>query len=268
MTARTSLEIPHSRDPHGSKRGDSRMTAQERGAEWPYLPGAIAFLTGAIDIVGFLTLGHFTSANITVDLAGVSSGLAPGHHVHPINLLAIPVFFVGVVSVYFLARRFGIGSTTVVRSVLFAQFLLLAFVYAFIGMEKHALVPNTAPVVIAGATIVLVIGLSNTCMHLLDSQAATTWAMTANSVIATDALMNIATKNGSDEERASDWQKWHAIWPVILCFMGGVFAGTTAVFYLHQGAWLAPAAISLLILLLAKKKTLSPQQIRQLQPKK
>ncbi len=249
MTTKLSSSIPSS-----GKNAGNGQSAQAGGAEWPHLPAALGFLTGMIDIAGWLTLGGFFSANITGDLVESVSYFVPGRPLHPLQVLAIPAFFVGAVSVYFLARRLGSANVAMVRSVLFTQFLLLVLVCGLSETAKHTLAPDGLPFVVIGTAIVLAIAVSNTSMHLLDNQAATTWALTANTVIATIALLNIVTKYGSEEDRAKDWKKWRSIWPVIVCFLLGGLGGTLAVSFLHRWAWSIPAAVSLLLLI-----TLRPQ---------
>ena len=239
----------------------SGWTISKRGTEWPHLPMALGFLTGMIDIMGALVLGGFSAEVVTADMIGSASGLAPGHHDHLLllQMIAIPFFFAGIIAVYFLVRRFGSDSTTTIRTVLLTQFFLLAFVSAYSETLKHAPVLDTAPATIMGVAIMLVIAASNMSMHMLNDQSATTWAMTANSVRATIALLNIATKVGTEKDRANDRQLFRAIWPVMTCFLIGVFMGTVSVSFWHYKAWFIPAAASLMMLLFTQKKALSPQ---------
>ncbi len=262
MTTKTSFKASHIGENAGT-----RLDDQERGAEWPYLPVALGFLTGMINIMGALVLGGFSAEVVTADMIGTASGLAPGHHNHLLllQMIAIPFFFADIIAVYFLVRRFGSDSTTTIRTVLLTQFLLLALVFVYSENLKHAPVLNTAPATIMGVAVMLVIATSNMSMHMLNDQSATTWAMTANSVRAIIALLNIATKVGTEKDRANDWQLFRAIWPVMTCFLIGVFIGTVSVSFWHDKAWFIPASASLMILIFMKKKTLSLQQLQEFQ---
>jgi len=122
-----------------------------------------------VDIVGWLTLGGFFSANITGDLVEAVSHLAPGHPPHALQLLAVPLFFVGVVLVYAVARWMGSASVATVRGLLLAQALLLACASVINVATGTALSPGGPRYVAIGVIAVVAIGLSNTTMHLLDS---------------------------------------------------------------------------------------------------
>ncbi len=253
-------------DSHVGRYAGSGLNDKERGAEWPYLPIALGFLTGMIDIMGALVLGGYIAEVVTSDMIGSASGLAPGNHDHllRLQLIAIPCFFADIVAVYFLVRRFGSDSVTTIRTVLLTQFLLLAAVTLYSWTLPHAPVLNTTPAIIMGVAIMLVIASSNMSMHMLDDQSATTWALTANSVRATIAVLNIATKVGTEQDRKNDWQLFRAIWPVVTCFLIGVFIGTLSVHFWHYKAWFVPATVSLLTLLfmnfLRKKTPTQPTQ--------
>lgn len=87
------------------------------------------------------------------------SYVVPGQPLHPLQVLAIPAFFVGAVSVYFLARRLGSANVAMVRSVLFTQFLLLALVCG-LSETVHTPAPDGLSFVLIGTAIVLAIAVS------------------------------------------------------------------------------------------------------------
>ncbi|MCW6511788.1 DUF1275 family protein [Lichenifustis flavocetrariae] len=81
--------------------GSSDHAAPGDGLRWTRLPPALGFLTGMIDVIGWLTLSHFYSANITGDLTQSVSYLLPGETPHAPQILAVPVFFAGMILIYF-----------------------------------------------------------------------------------------------------------------------------------------------------------------------
>lgn len=218
---------------------------------WPYLPAKIGFLTGMLDMMGFLLLTGFFSANITGDLVESASYLVPGQQSHLLQILALPIFLVGVLLAYFLARRFGRASAPMVRSLLLTQLLLLTGMCLFSGGTQSAEFPAEVQHIVLGITAVLAVAISNTTMHMLDKQAPTTWALTANTVTALLALLNLTTHHGSADELAQDRQEWRRIWPVVVAFLLGGLLGTVASLRLHNWAWAVPAITALILLLLS-----------------
>ncbi|MCW6511787.1 hypothetical protein M8523_27875 [Hyphomicrobiales bacterium BP6-180914] len=100
---------------------------------------------------------------------------------------------------------------------------------------------------LVGLLAVLLIALSNTAMHMMDKSAPTTWALTANCVTGSVALLNLATGHGTAEERERDRHTWRAIVPTLLMFLLGGLLGVIAVPGLHERVWAAPSVTALLL---------------------
>jgi uncharacterized membrane protein YoaK (UPF0700 family) len=215
---------------------------------WKQLPVVLGFITGMMDVVGCLLLSGFFTANITGDLTESVTYLVSGTTFHVLRVGVIPVFFGGVVLVYFLARRLGPRSASMIRSLASMQFLLLVVVCLVGSVSGPVVINRGAQVFVAGLAAVLAIALSNTTMHLLDKNAPTTWALTANCVTASIAALNIVTRSGSAQERARDFETLQSIWPTVCAFLIGGLIGAIAVETLHNHAWLVPTAASSLFL--------------------
>lgn len=226
--------------------GSSAPAAPET-LRWPRLPPALGFLTGMVDVIGWLSLSHFYSANITGDLTQSVSYLLPGETPHMLQILAVPVFFVGLVVAYSLSRTYGADSPATMRALLLVQAAVLLALCFAAGVAGPVIASKAWSDVAVGVLAVLAISLSNTAMHLMNKSAPTTWALTANCVTAAVAILNIVTGHGSAEERDRDARTWRAIVPTVLWFLLGGLLGVLAVRGLHARAWLAPLVTALLL---------------------
>jgi uncharacterized membrane protein YoaK (UPF0700 family) len=215
---------------------------------WKQLPVVLGFITGMMDVVGWLLLSGFFTANITSDLTESVTYLLPGTAFHVLQVTVIPIFFVGVVSAYFLASRLGPRSAAMIRSLASMQLLLLVVVCVIGGVGGPVSLNHAQQELVIGVLAVLAIALSNTTMHLLDKKAPTTWALTANCVTASIAALNIMTRSGSAQERAWDFERLQSIWPTVGAFLIGGFIGAIAVETLHDHAWFVPTVASSLFL--------------------
>ncbi len=225
--------------------------AKSTKLRWPVLPASIAFVTALISVATLMTLDHFTCSELTSDLVGAAASLAPGVHTRTLEFLAIPVFLAGVVLVYTLVRRCGPKSATAIRSVLGTEAAVLACACVLSVTDSAAANPHDTHHVAIGVLAVLAVSLSNTGMHMIDKTAATTWALTANIVAASIALMNLITRYGTAEDLEKDRERWRAIWPVVLMFLVGSLVGAIIIPRLHKWLWLLPTGTALCVLAMA-----------------
>ena len=214
---------------------------------WPRLPPALGFITGMIDVISWITLAHFYTANITGDLVQSVSYIIPGQSVHVLQVLAAPVFLIGVIFVYVVARRLGASSPAMMRTLLLIQAAVLAVLCVAAGSDGVARVGKNVSDLIVGLLAVFAIALSNTTMHMMDKSAPTTWALTANCVSAAIASLNLITGHGSEDQRRQDRHTWHTIWPTVLAFLMGSLVGVEAVQHFQERAWLVPLISALLL---------------------
>jgi uncharacterized membrane protein YoaK (UPF0700 family) len=220
------------------------MNAMEQQS-WKQLPVVLGFITGMMDVVGWLLLSGFFTANITSDFTESVTYLLPGTRFHVLQVTVIPIFFVGVVSVY---SRLGPRSAAMIRSLGCMQLLLLVIVCVIGSIGGPVSLNREQQEFVIDVLAVLAIALSNTTMHLLDKNAPTTWALTANCVTASIAALNIITRSGSAEERAWDFERLQSIWPTVGALLMGGLIGAIAVETLHDHAWFVPTVASSLLL--------------------
>ena len=212
-----------------------------------YLPIALSLIAGIADVTSWLTLGGLFSAHITGNLVVVAADWVQGESPHTAQLLAIPVFVMGVVLADLLARVFGARRAALIRSLLLEQFLLLACTSALAATTHPSTEPNGFAAVLVGMFAVTAMAGQNTLLHLACKPAPTTAVMTGNIVVSILALIHIALDRSSD--RSDAIHKWKATWPLLIGFLAGCIAGATTVSLSHDLAWLLPAVASLILVL-------------------
>jgi uncharacterized membrane protein YoaK (UPF0700 family) len=210
-----------------------------------HLPIALSLIAGISDVTSWLTLGGLFSAHITGNLVVVMADWVRGESPHAVQILAIPVFMVGVVFADLSARIFGLRKGAMIRSLLFEQFLLLACAFALAAATHPSTAPSGLAALLVGMLAVMAMAVQNTLLHLARKQAPSTAVMTGNMVVSVLALMDMTLNRSSD--RADALQKWKATWPLLVGFLAGCIAGATAVSLAHDLAWLLPAAASLVL---------------------
>lgn len=154
-----------------------------------YLPTALSLIAGIVDVTSWLTLGGLFSAHITGNLVIVTADWVQGESPHIAQLLAIPVFFMGVVFADLLARIFGARRAATIRSLLLAQFLLLACACALAAATHPSTDPNSFAAILVGMIAVTAMAVQNTLLHLVCKPAPSTAVMTGNIVVSTLALI-------------------------------------------------------------------------------
>src|SRR6266853_1936321 len=159
------------------------------------LPTLLSVIAGMVDLTGFLTLGNIFTAHITGNLVLVAALVVRGGRMNPAQILAIPVFIIGVAATWLLARASGRRGPGLARLLLLVQFLLLVGVLIFSAITKPSANPHGLMAVItamiavsamacqfallrlalpvAPSTAVMTGNLTNTVLSLLDRQSQT-----------------------------------------------------------------------------------------------
>lgn len=212
-----------------------------------YLPIALSLIAGIADVTSWLTLSGLFSAHITGNLVVVMADWVRGESPHASQILAIPIFIMGVVFADLSARSFGARRGVMIRSLLFEQFLLLAGASALAAATDPSTDPNGLAALLVGMFAVTAMAVQNTLLHLVRKQAPSTAVMTGNVVVSILALIEMTLDRGNN--RSDAIYKWKATWPLIAGFLTGCIAGATAVSLSHNLAWLLPAVASLILVL-------------------
>src|ERR1700722_98756 len=96
-----------------------------------WLPTLLSVIAGMVDLTGFLSLGNLFTAHITGNLVVVGALVVRGGRINPAQILAIPVFMLGVAATLLLARASGRRGPSLLRLLLLIQFLLLLCLLIF-----------------------------------------------------------------------------------------------------------------------------------------
>src|SRR5215471_14784979 len=88
------------------------------------LPPLLSTIAGLVDVIGFLSFGLFT-AHVTGNLVVIAALLMRGGPPMMVQILAVPVFAVGVAAVWLIAKALHRRGRALLRPLLLVQFLLL-----------------------------------------------------------------------------------------------------------------------------------------------
>src|SRR5438132_6772194 len=90
------------------------------------LPPLLSVIAGMVDVIGFLSLGKLFTAHVTGNLVVIAALLVRGGPPNIAQILAVPVFIVGVAGVWLVAKALEWRGSTSVRPLLVVQFVLLS----------------------------------------------------------------------------------------------------------------------------------------------
>src|SRR6266849_3287116 len=99
---------------------DARALAQLESR----LPPLLSVIAGAVDVIGFLSLGLFT-AHVTGNLVVIAALIVHGGPPKVTQVFAVPVFILTVAAVWLIAKTLKRRGPALARPLLFVQFLLL-----------------------------------------------------------------------------------------------------------------------------------------------
>lgn len=216
------------------------------------MPAVLGLIAGMVDVTSWLTIGGLFAAHITGNLVVVAADWVQGKSPRPTQILAIPVFILGVALADFLLRRFAVRSTGI-KSLFFAQFALLACAAVLAAIIQPSTNPNSFAATLVGMTAVTAMAVQNTLLHFACKPTPTVAVMTGNIVVCTLALINMILDRGDD--RSDAVRQWKATFPILLGFLAGCFAGAFAVSLFQDLAWILPASTSMALLVVTRKHT-------------
>ena len=197
------------------------------------LPAILSTTAGAVDVIGFLTLGGLFTAHITGNLVVFAAHYLTGGFTQIGPLLSVPVFVIilGVITVMFAdkATRRNRRALLVLQAVLLAGFLGLG-----VGLGPFTN-PNAAPAVFAGILGVAAMAIQNALIKLALPGSPSTAVMTTNiTQLAVDFAM-ILRGGGDRNELGQARHRIRVIFPSVAGFVVGSVAG--GFFEVHFGLW-------------------------------
>jgi uncharacterized membrane protein YoaK (UPF0700 family) len=206
------------------------------------LPPLLSVIAGMVDLTGFLTLGNVFTAHITGNLVVIAALVVRGGRINLTQILAIPVFIVGVAATWMLARTSGWRGLVLLRLLLSVQFLLLAVVFIFSTITKPSAAPHGMMAVIAAMMAVSAMACQFALLRLVWPVAPSTAVMTGNLTNATLSAMNLILRN--QVSPPTDVARLKASLRLLIGFFGGCLVAAIAVAYLGDSAWSFPVALA------------------------
>jgi uncharacterized membrane protein YoaK (UPF0700 family) len=189
------------------------------------LPGVLSVIAGAVDVIGFLTLGGLFTAHITGNVVVLATHYVTGGFSELGPLLAVPVFIV-VLGVVTLASDMTEGAGYHSRRALLA--LQLAFLVGCLGLGVSFgpfANPDSAMAVLVGMLAVAAMATQNAHVKLALPGAPSTAVMTTNTTQLTIDLATLLWSQAEPHKLASARHRAGVTFPSILGFVAGCAAG-------------------------------------------
>ena len=213
------------------------------------LLATLAFVSGLVDVTGWLSFDQLFTSHITGNLVLLSAGLAGPHPSTLARLLALPVF----------ALALAFGCLAVLRApsgrghllLLRAQTVLLTMVWLLmLLLERNARVPGG--LLLPGMLAVATIGVQCAFVRVSLRESQGTSVMTSNFI--TLVLAAIAMIRPGPWSRGEARERLRRTFPVALGFLVACPLGAAAVAQLGStGAWVIPVLASLVVVPLAAR---------------
>jgi uncharacterized membrane protein YoaK (UPF0700 family) len=210
----------------------------------------LSTVAGLVDVIGYLDLKMFT-AHVTGNLVIIASLLVRGGPPNPDQVLAVPVFILAVVGVWFCAKALQKYGPGLAKPLLLLELLLLASVLIVAVTGRPLANPSGLAADIAGMIAVSAMACQFALFRLTVPGAPATAVMTGNITETVLSLLDALSRGkplvASAEERLKT-----SMLPLI-GFFGGCMAGAAAFSWLLEWAWALPVAVTGLTLAFATR---------------
>jgi uncharacterized membrane protein YoaK (UPF0700 family) len=199
------------------------------------LPAVLSTTAGAVDVIGFLTLGGLFTAHITGNLVVVAAHYVTDGFSQVGPLLAVPVFM-AVMSLVTLASGVFVrtGSSPLCPLLLLQTALLAAFFGIGVVFGRFPDV-DSSMAVFAGMFGVAAMATQNVLVKLALKDAPSTAVMTTNITQLTLDLSMLARRQGNTDELAKARRRARMTFACVIGFAAGCAAG--AALEIKFGLW-------------------------------
>jgi uncharacterized membrane protein YoaK (UPF0700 family) len=221
--------------PHPSDDASALLQLEKR------LPALLSVIAGMVDLTGFLTLGNIFAAHITGNLVLVAALVVRGGRMNPAQILAIPVFVIGVAATWLLARASGRRGPGLARLLLLVQFLLLVGVLIVSAVTKPSANPHGLMAVITAMIAVSAMACQFALLRLALPVAPSTAVMTGN---LTNTVLWLLDRQSQTQPLAGDAKQLTGSLHLLIGFFGGCVIAAAAVTYLGDWAWSFPVVLA------------------------
>jgi uncharacterized membrane protein YoaK (UPF0700 family) len=218
------------------------------------LPAVLSAIAGAVDVIGFLTLGGLFTSHITGNVVIVAAHYVTGGFSQIGPLLAVPVFMavMGLVtlasSAIIRAGSYPLRPLLLLETALLGGFLLLGVAF---GRFANA---DGSMAIVAGMLGVSAMATQNVLGRLALKGAPSTAVMTTNITQLTVDLVTLVRSRGDADELATARRYARMTFPCIVGFIGGCAAGAALEVKFGFWALALPVVLSTLAVPLGQAK--------------
>ena len=183
----------------------------------------LSFVSGFVDVVGFVALYGLFASHITGNFTVIGSDIVHGSSGLTTKLLALPIFVVFVAITRFIVLGYEQKSRSPLRVLLLIQGILLAGCM-FVGQSVSPVTdPDKAGPILAGLLGVSAMAIQNSYGRLILVGHPTTTIMTVNSTQSVIDFIDMYRGIPGVSERART--RFERIAPTVLAFIVGTLAG-------------------------------------------
>jgi len=222
-----------------------------KASDW-LLPTVLSTTAGAVDVIGFLTLGGLFTAHITGNVVIVAAHYVTGGFSQIGPLLAVPVFMAVMGLVTLASGAMARAGSSPLRQLLWLQTALLAgFLGIGVGFGRFPDADSSIAIV-AGMLGVSAMATQNVLGRLALKGAPSTAVMTTNITQLTVDLATLVRSRGDAGELAKARNRARMTFACVIGFVVGCAAG--AVLEVKLGFWALalPVVLSALAVPLGK----------------
>jgi uncharacterized membrane protein YoaK (UPF0700 family) len=224
---------------HGGANASVDVAMRSRSVRW--LPTLLSVIAGMVDLIGFLSLGIFTS-HITGNIVVIGALIVRHNRANPAQILAIPVFILAVAVTWLIAKASGRRGTGLMRLLLLIQCLLITCLLIYSVITKPSVNPHGLTATIAAMIAVTAMGCQFALLRLTLPVAPSTAVMTGNLTNAVLALVDSSSRTQPLME--SDSRRLRGTLDLLIAFFLGCTVAAAAVMYLGDWAWSLPAGLA------------------------
>jgi uncharacterized membrane protein YoaK (UPF0700 family) len=199
------------------------------------LPAVLSTTAGAVDVIGFLSLGGLFTAHISGNLCMLAAHYTTGSFSHAGPLLSVPVFIAVLGLVMLVFGRIGKASDASRPALLILHAALLAACLGIGAGFGPFGDPDRPMAVLVGMFAVAAMATQNALVRVSLKDAPATAVMSTNITVLAIDLATLARRPGDPDALARARRRLGMTLPCVVGFVGGCAAG--AVLENTVGIW-------------------------------
>jgi uncharacterized membrane protein YoaK (UPF0700 family) len=200
----------------------------------------LSVIAGAVDAIGFLSLGKVFAAHITGNLVMISAAIF--RDLTPAQALALPVFMIAVAATWHLANVSGRRGRSLARLLMMVQVGVLIGLLAFCVVTKASTVPDSWTAGVAASLAVGAMGLQHALLRLSSPKAPSTAVMTGNLTNAILSFLDLTARSAPPPEGAAERLR-NSLY-LLIGFAAGCVGGAVAVYFVQDWSWTLPVVLA------------------------